>query len=125
MPWRLIFFVLCLVLFAVFSVLNAGNICTINYGLGKTEVAVVIALVVSFTAGVLITLPFVFLRRAKAAQKSEQAKPAKLTRAEKKAAKQRGAKKDADVPELHTADDDDLIKEKLGMESPRGKISLK
>jgi uncharacterized integral membrane protein len=124
MPWRLILFVLCLVLFAVFSVLNAGSRCTINYVIGKVEVDVVIALVVSFTAGVLVTLPFVFLRRIKAAKKSEQAKPAKLSRAEKQAAKRARSKHDEDVPELHAADDD-LIKEKLGVESPRGKISLK
>jgi uncharacterized integral membrane protein len=120
MPWKLILFVLCLVIFAVFSVANAGNTCDISFIFAKYEnVQIVIALVVSFTLGVLVTLPFVVIGRSKAAKKSSAQKPAdaKLSHAEKKAAKKNGAG--------FEASDDASVDETLGQKSPRGKISLR
>ena len=37
MPWKLIFFILCLIIAAVFTGLNLGNSCDINFGFSRLE----------------------------------------------------------------------------------------
>lgn len=66
MPWKLIFFILCLIIAAVFTGLNLGNSCDINFGFSRLEkVPVFLTILFSFAAGILITLPFVFIGRHK------------------------------------------------------------
>jgi hypothetical protein len=99
---KLILFVVCLVVFAAFSVMNANNKCDINFIFKKfEEVNIVIALVFSFTLGVLFTLPIALAGRARAAKRAEEKTTnAKMTRAEKKAAKQaENETKKSDTPE--------------------------
>jgi uncharacterized integral membrane protein len=127
MPWRLILFIVCLVVFAVFSVANAGNICTISFIVGKTDVPVVIALVIAFALGVFVTAPLAFIGRSKTIKKAVEAKtaavsgqPAKEQKVSKKAKKNVPASSEA-VPEFESAEDA-FIREKTGQESPRGKF---
>lgn len=66
MPWKLIFFILCLIIAAVFTGLNLGNSCDISFGFSRLEkVPVFLTILFSFSAGILITLPFVFIGRRK------------------------------------------------------------
>jgi hypothetical protein len=115
---KLILFVVCLVVFAAFSVMNANNKCDINFIFKKfEEVNIVIALVISFTLGVLFTLPIAFTGRARAAKRAEEKSARKMTRAEKKS---ENRTQSWNGPAESDAESDSLIKEKLGMESPRG-----
>jgi uncharacterized integral membrane protein len=128
MPWRLLFFIICLVVFAIFSAVNATNTCNIWIIKTYQDVPVVIALVISFALGAIVTLPFAVAGRSKRAKKDADAsEAAKLTPAQKKAAKlaqKASAKKGGSFPDIDP-EADELIRQKLGQESPRGKISLK
>ncbi|MDR1786601.1 MAG: hypothetical protein LBR23_09120 [Spirochaetaceae bacterium] len=85
MPWRLLFFIICMVIFAVFAAANGKPVDEINLIFHTFKnVPLFAGLIVSFALGVIITLPFALFGRAKKARKGDSAK---LTRAEKKAAK--------------------------------------
>jgi uncharacterized integral membrane protein len=128
MPWRLLSFIICLVVFAIFSAVNATNTCNIWIVKTYENVPIVIALVISFALGALVTLPFAVAGRSKRAKKdAPESGAAKLTAAEKKAAKaaqKASAKKGGSFPDIDP-EADELIRQKLGQESPRGKFSLK
>ena len=64
MPFKLILFILLLVIAAVFTGLNLENACDINFGFRRFEqVPVFLTILFSFLAGVLMTLPFTFGKR--------------------------------------------------------------
>ena len=77
---RLITAIVCLVLLAFFAGFNLDNKCDVNL-LFRTfeDVPVFVSIIIAFVAGVIFTLPFVFIRRRKA-EKKEEAK----VKAEKK-----------------------------------------
>lgn len=74
MPFKLILFILCMIIAAVFTGFNLENSCDINFGFKRFEqVPVFLTILFSFLAGVLITLPFTFgKRKAPAAAKTEK-----------------------------------------------------
>lgn len=113
---KLILFVVFLIIFAVFAAFNTQQV-EINYLLGKGNVALVVALVISFTLGVLVTLPIVLFGRARSAKRAEQ----KVT--DTKAA--RGGKKAGKGADESGSSDAGGENENPDTESSRGKISLK
>ncbi len=60
MPWKLIGFVILLVIVAVFATLNLSNRVDISLGVYTfTQVPVFLALLLAFLAGVLVMVPYV------------------------------------------------------------------
>lgn len=103
MPWKLVGFIICLVLGTCFAGYNLGNNCNISFGFHTFEnVPIFFSLIVAFACGVVVTLPFTVIRkkttkekkalaeeRAMKKIKKEQEKEAKaLVIAEKAAAKE-------------------------------------
>ncbi|WP_428769479.1 hypothetical protein V1L52_10585 [Treponema sp. HNW] len=74
MPFKLILFILCMIIAAVFTGFNLENSCDINFGFKRFEqVPVFLTILFSFLAGVLITLPFTFgKKRGSSAAKTEK-----------------------------------------------------
>lgn len=74
MPFKLILFILCMIIAAAFTGFNLENVCDINFGFVRFEkVPVFLTILFSFLAGVLVTLPFTFgKRKAPAAAKAEK-----------------------------------------------------
>lgn len=103
MPWKLVGFIICLVLGTCFAGYNLGNNCNISFGFHTFEnVPIFFSLIVAFACGVVVTLPFTVIRkkstkekkalaeeRAMKKIKKDQGKEAKaLVVAEKAAAKE-------------------------------------
>ena len=103
MPWKLVGFIICLVLGTCFAGYNLGNNCNISFGFHTFEnVPIFFSLIVAFACGVVVTLPFTIIRKKSAKEKKalaeeramkkikkEQEKEAKaLVIAEKAAAKE-------------------------------------
>ncbi len=64
MPWRLIIFLLCLLLVLVFAGFNMNNSSNISFGFYELkDVPVFVSLLFSFIIGVLFALPFIFIGR--------------------------------------------------------------
>jgi uncharacterized integral membrane protein len=64
MPWKLIAFVIMLVLATIFVGFNLDNQCDINFGFYKfSQVPVFMTILFSFVAGVVIMIPFTFGRK--------------------------------------------------------------
>lgn len=80
MPWRLIGFILALVIITTFIGFNLDNTCNVSLGFLKLEqVPVYLTVFSSFVAGMIVVLPFAFgrsLKRKKAASPSRGAKAA-------------------------------------------------
>ncbi len=84
MPWKLILFLLCLVLTTFFVGFNLDNSCNINLGFKTYEnVPVFLTVLISFAAGVIIAFLFTLgMRLSSADKKSHQAKIEKKLKAE-------------------------------------------
>ncbi len=66
MPWRLIVFVICLVLVTFFIGFNLGNVSDISFGFYTfSDVPIFMSMLLSFAVGMLIMMPFTFGRRKK------------------------------------------------------------
>ena len=66
MPWKFILFILFLILGAVFTGLNLGNSCNINFGFKTFEqIPVFLTILFAFLAGIVVTLPFTLSRGKK------------------------------------------------------------
>ena len=89
MPWRLIGFIVLLVLVGIFSNLNLDNRCDISLGfVVLEEVPIFISLLVAFLAGALVIFPFTI---APAIRRRDRREP------RDKRAKKRGPKR-AELP---------------------------
>ena len=97
MPWKLVGFIVCLVLGTCFAGFNLGNRCSISFGFHTFEnVPIFLSLIVAFALGVVVTLPFTVIRKKSAKEKKElveQKALKKIQRDQDKAA--RAAKKEA------------------------------
>lgn len=91
MPWKLVGFIVCLVLGTCFAGFNLGNSCNISFGFRTFEnVPIFFSLIVAFALGVVVTLPFTVIRRKSAKEKKELAEQKamkKIQRNQDKAAK--------------------------------------
>ena len=65
MPIKLIAVLVLVVLVAVFTGFNLENKCTIWFFHSFTDIPVFASLLVSFLAGVVVTLPFTFIKGGK------------------------------------------------------------
>lgn len=64
MPWRLVGFIVCIVLVTVFVGFNLDNRCDISFGFFQLEsVPIFLSLMSAFVLGVVVVLPFTFGRR--------------------------------------------------------------
>jgi hypothetical protein len=127
MPWRLLFFAALIVLLAFFFGFNISNRCDISFIFVEFKnVSIVTSLASAFALGVIVSLPFALVGHKKKQKKGSNAqgayadgakpetKPAKFSKLKKKSSSE--TMPDGDL------ESDDLIREKLGQESPRGKI---
>lgn len=95
MPWKMIGFILILVLVALFASLNLTNRSDINLGFYVfKEVPIFLSLLIAFLAGAVITIPFTF----RASARKKKAKKEKLEKKKKK--KPAEAPKEFVVPEI-------------------------
>lgn len=90
MPWKLVGFIVCLVLGTCFAGFNLGNSCNISFGFKTFEnVPIFFSLIVAFALGVIVTLPFTVIRKKSAKDRKaqiEQKAMKKLQKAQAKAA---------------------------------------
>lgn len=87
MPWKLFFFVICIVLITCFIGFNLENACTISFGFTHIpDVPIFISLAIAFAAGIVLTVPFMVSRRPHPS-KEERRQAALEAKAAKKAAR--------------------------------------
>ncbi|MCR4627928.1 MAG: hypothetical protein K5640_09830 [Treponema sp.] len=86
MPFKLIGTLILLVLVTIFAGFNINNTCNINFIFREFKnVPIFFSLVVSFVAGVFVTLPFTFGKKKNKAEKDEKsAEDKKLKKLKKK-----------------------------------------
>ncbi|AEE16072.1 hypothetical protein [Treponema brennaborense] len=66
MPWRLISFIVCLILITIFAGFNLDNKCNISFGFTVLpNIPIFLSLMASFLIGVVVMLPFTFGKRRK------------------------------------------------------------
>ena len=66
MPWKLILFILVLILATFFIGLNLDNVCNVSFGVYTFEsVPVFMSILLSFAAGILVMVPFLLFRSRK------------------------------------------------------------
>ncbi len=72
MPWKLLFFILVLVLATLFIGFNLDNSCNVSFGVYTFEnVPVFMSILLSFAAGILVMIPFLLIKpRVKSAKKT-------------------------------------------------------
>ena len=76
MPWRLIFFVIVVVLATIFVGFNLGNACDVSLIFHDFKnVPVFITIIVSFLLGIIVMLPFAFGKKNRK-KTDEDEKPA-------------------------------------------------
>lgn len=72
MPWKLIFFILVLILVTLFIGFNLENACNISFGVYTLEnVPVFMSILLSFALGILVMIPFLLFRPRNKKQKKE------------------------------------------------------
>lgn len=63
MPWKLIFFILVLILATLFIGFNLDNACNVSFGVYTFEnVPVFMSILLAFAAGILVMIPFLLFR---------------------------------------------------------------
>jgi uncharacterized integral membrane protein len=78
MPWRLIGFILALVIITAFIGFNLDNACNVSFGfLHLEQVPVYLTVFSSFVAGMIVVLPFAFGRSMKRKKVSSSSRGAK------------------------------------------------
>ncbi|MBE6351114.1 MAG: hypothetical protein E7062_10275 [Spirochaetaceae bacterium] len=78
MPWKLIFFIIFLVIATVFIGYNLDNRCNISFVFFQLEnIPIFISLAGAFTLGILVVLPFTFGKKTKQKNKDVQSKQKK------------------------------------------------
>ena len=79
MPWKLILFILSVILVTIFIGFNLGNACDVSLGVYVfKDVPIFMSLLLAFALGVLIMLPFTFghsKKEKKPTQKKQSAIP--------------------------------------------------
>jgi len=89
MPWKLIFFIISLILVILFIGSNLGNACSINFFwiANLKDVPIFMTIFISFALGVLVTVPFVIFRvNSKNSKKNEVEKKSEAKKNEQKKA---------------------------------------
>lgn len=80
MPWKLILFLLALIVLTCFFGFNVTNVCNISFGFYTFEkIPVFMSTLIAFTIGVLVMLPFTFGKRKKTEKKPSETTTTKPT----------------------------------------------
>lgn len=67
MPWKLVGFIICLILGTCFAGFNLENSCNISFGFKTFQnVPIFFSLIVAFAIGVIVTLPFTVIKKKSA-----------------------------------------------------------
>lgn len=70
MPWKLVGFIICLILGTCFAGFNLENSCNISFGFKTFQnVPIFFSLIVAFAIGVIVTLPFTVIKKKSAKDK--------------------------------------------------------
>lgn len=77
-PWKLILFLILLLIFVLFAGFNIKNVSDINLGFTTIEdVPIFVSLFIAFLIGSFIVLPFTFRRRKKPKKETKEEKKKK------------------------------------------------
>ncbi len=83
MPWKMIFFLVIMLLVVLFIVFNLNNSSDISFGFRSYEdVPIFLSLFIAFAAGALVSIPMVLLGKRKKNPEKRVKKEKKRTKAE-------------------------------------------
>ena len=103
MPWKLVGFIVCLVLGTCFAGFNLGNSCNISFGFHTFEnIPIFFSLIIAFACGVVVTLPFTIIKKKTAKERQALAEEKilkKIKREQEKEAKAMASAEKAAVKE--------------------------
>ena len=101
MPWKLVGFIICLVLGTCFAGFNLGNSCNISFGFKTFEnVPIFFSLIVACALGVMVTLPFTVIKKKSAKDRKAQAEERAMKKLQKAQAQEaKAAKREAKAAE--------------------------
>lgn len=97
MPWKLVGFIICLILGTCFAGFNLENSCNISFGFKTFQnVPIFFSLIVAFAIGVIVTLPFTVIKKKSAKDRKAQAEERAMKKLQKAQAQEaKAAKKEA------------------------------
>ena len=97
MPWKLVGFIVCLVLGTCFAGFNLGNSCNISFGFHTFEnIPIFLSLIIAFACGVVVTLPFTVIKKKTAKEKQALAEEKALKKIKRNQLKEEKAKASAE-----------------------------
>lgn len=101
MPWKLVGFIVCLILGTCFAGFNLENSCNISFGFKTFQnVPIFFSLIVAFALGVIVTLPFTVIKKKSAKDRKAQAEERAMKKLQKAQAQEaKVAKKEAKAAE--------------------------
>ena len=127
MPWKLVGFIICLVLGTCFAGYNLGNNCNISFGFHTFEnVPIFFSLIVGFACGVVVTLPFTVIRKKSTKEKkamAEERAMKKIKKDQEKEAKalvvaEKAAAKEAKLAQKEAKKQEKAKKQEIVAETP-------
>lgn len=84
MPWKLVGFIVCLILGTCFAGFNLENSCNISFGFKTFQnVPIFFSLIVAFALGVIVTLPFTVIKKKSAKDRKAQAEERAMKKLQK------------------------------------------
>ena len=84
MPWKLVGFIICLILGTCFAGFNLENSCNISFGFKTFQnVPIFFSLIVAFALGVIVTLPFTGIKKKSAKDRKVQAEERAMKKLQK------------------------------------------
>ena len=84
MPWKLVGFIICLILGTCFAGFNLENSCNISFGFKTFQnVPIFFSLIVAFALGVIVTLPFTVIKKKSAKDRKAQAEERAMKKLQK------------------------------------------
>ena len=126
MPWKLVGFIVCLVLGTCFAGFNLGNSCNISFGFHTFEnIPIFLSLIIAFACGVLVTLPFTIIKKKTAKEKQALAEEKALKKIKREQEKEERAKVSAEKAaakeaKLAQKEAQKLAKQQKAAEKPEG-----
>lgn len=126
MPWKLVGFIVCLVLGTCFAGFNLKNSCNISFGFHTFEnIPIFLSLIIAFVCGVLVTLPFTIIKKKTAKEKQALAEEKALKKIKREQEKEERAKVSAEKAaakeaKLAQKEAKKLAKQQKAAEKPEG-----
>lgn len=126
MPWKLVGFIVCLVLGTCFAGFNLGNSCNISFGFHTFEnIPIFLSLIIAFACGVLVTLPFTIIKKKTAKEKQALAEEKAMKKIKREQEKEERAKVSAEKAaakeaKLAQKEAQKLAKQQKAAEKPEG-----